>query len=299
MKASVPDFYGRRWSILLDDKEFISEKSDSFKCRFEVTHEFGGVISYTKISIYNLSAETIAAKLNRGVVLTLRAGYVNNIDVIAKGAIINSYRSREGVDTVINLICTEGNTEPKKLPCLSATINKGASVYSVMKVIAEQTGLGLIMNKKDFANDKPTKASVSILGDASQQVKSLSRTYEFDYTITDKLIIVLKFGSTFGGEVQTVSMETGMEDIPEFTDAGYNVKTRLNPKFKIGQKIKIISDLKSLNYGAMHFRNVPSTAGKGIYKVYKIVINGDSHGSTWTSKLHGYIDDKKRGVDDE
>ena len=90
-----------------------------------------------------------------------------------------------------------------------------------------------------------------------------------------------------------------MEDIPEFTDTGYNVKSRINPKFKIGKKVKIISDLRSLNYGAMHFRTIPDTSGKGIYKIYKIVINGDSHGTVWTSKIHGYIDDTKRSVENE
>ena len=293
----MPEFYDRRWSIDIDNKPFIVSSKDSVKCVFEVNHEFGGVISYMKIGIYNLSSKTIGSKIKNGAAITLRAGYKNNIDVIGEGVIINSYMSRFGADTVVNLICASSAKKPSDFPTISFTAEKGTSIASVIQTVCEKMKLTLVINKNDFKDLEKLKSGTSFSGDGFKIINDLSHHYEFDYTVANKTIFALKHGKTFNETPQVISQETGMEDMPEFTDTGYNVKSRLNPKFKIGHKLRIKSTMKVLNFGAMHFRNVPETTGKGVYKIYKIVINGDTHGKTWTSKLSGYIDDYKRGLD--
>lgn len=290
-------FYGRRWSIFINEKPFIDSGVDQLRCKFEVTHEFGGVISYIKISIYNLSKDTIEANLKSGNSISLNAGYINNIDEIATGVIINTYKSREGADTVINLICTTTYIAPKKIKPLKQTLQKNSSIHSIAQYIANQTGFKLKMKKEEFAKDPLIKKSITLFGNPIDILKNLSITYEFDFCFLNKTLLIVKkiksFTFTDTSSIQTLSMETGMEDIPEFTDVGYNVKSRLNPKYKIGQLLKIKSNLKSLNYGAMHFRNIPSTDGEGVYRIQKITINGDTHGEVWTSKLYGFIERSK------
>ena len=232
MSRVYPDFYERRWAILLDGEPFIDEREDgseSLRCVFEVTHEFGGVISYMKVSIYNLKQETAAANLQTGKVLTLKAGYANNIDIIGQGVIINTNTLREGNDVSFNITCTLGLTPAKKLKPLKSTVEKESSIKTVLEAIAGDTGLKLVMNEDDFKDEPLTKASKTMMGDAIVQLSRLSREYKFDFTISQDKINILKYGKTIGKDVQTLSMKNGMEDVPEFTDVGYNVKSRINP----------------------------------------------------------------------
>lgn len=289
-------YYDRRWELLVDEKVLIAQTDKgSLRCKFDITHEFGGVISYSVIKIYNLSHDTIAANFKRDTVITLRAGYIDNIDIISKGVIVNTFQSIEGLDTVTNLICTSGHKQKKDYKPINTVIPKDSTVIDMLQACAQHMELTLDVNKSDFSEEPKTKAATTLSGDVIAQIRELSKSYKFDFNVEFDSIQVLKIGST-DDEVVVVSQETGMEDIPEFSDTGYNVRSRLNPKLKIGKKIQIKSERKTFSFGAMHFREIPASLGTGIYKIFKTSITGDTHGDEWTIKTEGFIDDYERGL---
>jgi hypothetical protein len=74
---------------------------------------------------------------------------------------------------------------------------------------------------------------------------------------------------------------------PERSDVGVNVKNLLLPDLKLGRKIKIESVSEKLNIGNAYFRKAPPIRNQGIYRIDKLIHNGDTHSNTWETQING------------
>lgn len=76
---------------------------------------------------------------------------------------------------------------------------------------------------------------------------------------------------------------------PERTDVGVNVKNLLLPELRLGRRIKIESITESLNVGNLFFRKVPEVKNQGVYRIDKLIHNGDTHDNTWETQIFGRV----------
>lgn len=274
--------YGRIFEILIDDKPFIAEtEGRQFRIQFEVIVEFNGAISYCDLAIYGLSKETVNT-LIRGKTLSFRAGYVNNIDYIFRGQIINILNERNGSNMVTRLLCRGGSQSKKSI---NRSLGENTKLVDILKACADSMGYALVANPDDFIKIPPYMRGYVLSGDPKRYLDELSKAHEFSYAIENDRIVVVGKGSFRKNTVIEVSQKMGMEGIPEITRVGCHVSMRLNSSIKIGSRIDVQTELSTFNFSNLYFENIPKSAGKGIYRVMKIRHSGDSHGDSWTTKI--------------
>ena len=284
----MSDVFDRRWSLAVDGVQVVEPMADSLKCTFDIVHEFGGVIAYSVINIYNLSKQTVSQHLKKGSLLIFSAGYADNLGQVFNGTIVNVNTVRDDTNLITKITCTSGNKSRTKNVIASKTFAANTKPIGVIKYCVSQLGYAISIRDSDFSSEQSTTSPYAVFGDGIELLNSLSYTYKFDWTIEADTIVIIKKKSFRDGATILVSRETGMEDRPEYSEVGYVVKVRLNPKLRIGGRVDIQSDFRDFNFGALHFKEIPESVGNGVYTIKKITIKGDTHGNDWTSRIEGH-----------
>ena len=285
----MSQYFDRRFEILINDEEFIEQTSDrQFKVTFTVSHDFGGANSYADISIYNLSSDTANEAFSRGDKVTFRAGYVDTIDSIFSGDIQNTFRIRNGPD-VITRILARGGRSLNRQSNISTTLGAGALIVDIIRECVTAMGHALIIEPSQFANVPAYPRGQVLNGDPRVYLDNLSNAHQFDYTIENDKVIVVRRGMFRPGDIHEVSQFTGMEGIPIITEVGADVNIRLNPKIRIGGRFQIQSTSATFNFSNLYFQNVPESAGQGVYRIFRVTHSGDTWGDSWTTTIVGNV----------
>jgi hypothetical protein len=133
-----------------------------------------------------------------------------------------------------------------------ATNESGLStVAAIATKAAENMGLSL----QNESTDKQV-ANYGFSGPATKQVDSIGELGDFDAFVDDDKLVVKDKGVPLRGRARTISRETGMVGLPEFTDFGIKVRYMFNVHSKIGQQIRVISKF--------------NPAANGAYEIYKL-----------------------------
>jgi hypothetical protein len=280
----MSQYYDRRYELKINDETLIEPRAGrQFKCVFNVLIDFGGFNSFADIAIYNLSNATILAYIERGLDVELRAGYVDNIDLIFRGNIANVLKERDGPDAITRLIVRSG-FRPNRVISNSA-FGKGVKLVEVLKKAVSDMGYAIEINDPDFQDE--FKGGFLLTGDPKKNIEKMADQFGFQTVVENNRVVILRNGTNRDTTPIPINQENGMEGIPEITEIGSDVVTRLNPKVKIGGQIDIQSELKSFNFNNLYFQDIPESAGTGIYDIFKINHEGDTHGSTWSTKING------------
>jgi len=287
----------RKIEILINDKTFIAPSTSyaattealneqvanrQLKIVFEIMIDFSNFHSYCDCSIYNLSENSIANLFKKGAVFGLKAGYEDTIDYLFKGKIRNTYKERDGADTITRVIC-RGGSQPKATQNRTSGVN--AKVSDIIKTCVNSMGYALVMNDADFADVKPYARGYTLKTDPVVNLDALALAHNFSYALELDRVIVVRDGKFRAGTPHIVSAKNGMIGIPEISEVGCDVSVRLQPKLKIGGRINIKSDLKTFNFGAVYYKGIPNNTGEGVYIIKKLTHSGDTYGDEWTSKI--------------
>jgi hypothetical protein len=285
----MSEYYNRRFSLELDEKELIAESSGrQFRITFNVLIDFGGYNSYADISIYGLSRDTEAKAFKRGQRVALRCGYENSVDFIFQGDLVNIFREKRGADKITRLICRSGAVDRTE-KSINRTLGEGSVLPDIIKACADALGLPLVINNEDFTSVPPYAGGKVLFGSPDTILKELSKTHGFEYTVENGKIVVVGKGAFRNGGIHQISQFTGMVGAPEITEVGADVTIRMNPKIKIGGRFQITSEFKTFNFSDIRFQDVPESAGTGIYRIFRIEHEGDSYGDDWNTKISGFI----------
>jgi hypothetical protein len=274
----------RLFEVLVNGQTFISEsKGTQFKIVFNVSIDFGGFNTYMDLSIYNLSNESEALLLTKDTTIALRAGYDDTIDTIFNGKIFNAFKDRQGPSTLIRIIARGGTSFDKKT--VNLTLGDNAPVIDVIKASAEATGYPIVIDDSQFSDVAPYTRGFVLSGDPWLKLDNLAQLHNFSYVIDNDSIVIVHKDSFRIGEPVEVSERTGMEGIPEISEVGCNVTTRLNPKLKIGGRIDIKSQFRTITFSNVYYVDVPASAGVGVYRIFKLEYSGDSWGNDWSTRI--------------
>lgn len=283
----MSSIYDRRWSISVDGEVLVAPNPISLKCEFSITHEFGAKLVYSDIKIYNLTKNTVSEKIKRKSILSFSAGYEDNLGVIFTGVIVNTYTKRIGADLVTTILATSGIKLKNEHVVEGKTFKGSYEILEILEYIVDQMDYSISIEDDDF--EETVEDLTLNNGDGFEMLQGLANKYQFDYLLEGETMVFVKYGSSREGDPIEVSQLTGMEERPTYSEAGYNVRVRLNPKFKIGGKIKIKSKNINYDFAAMNYKAVADNVGDGEYTIHKMIIIGDSHGDDWSTNLEGFI----------
>lgn len=274
--------YDRRFEVLIDDEVFIAETPGmQFKVTFNILLDYNGFHSYADISIYNIGDED-RARLKKGVKLGFRAGYVDNIDYIFKGAIRNVFKERLGPDSPTRIIA-RGGSQPKT--SINKTMGRNTRVVDLIRACVGAMEYPLVINEKDFETIPPYARGYALNGDPRVYLDTLANAHNFSYIVENERVVVTLNTSYRQGGVILINEFNGMDGIPEVTEIGCNVRVRLNPAIRMGKRIEVESEVKTFNFSNLYFQDVPEKAGTGLYRVFRLRYTGDSWGDDWTTAI--------------
>jgi hypothetical protein len=285
----MSDYYGRQFELFVSDRNtpLIAATNDrQFKITFEVLLDFGGYNTYADIAIYNVSRSTESKIFKKYEYVALRAGYESNIDYVFKGNIINILRERQGPNTVTRVICRGGALALDK-STINRTFDSGVTVPTMIKALADALGFPVVLNESDFSDESPYLSGYILSGDPKRLMNKLAKAHSFNWLIDNERILIVGSESYRSGPVTRVTAAAGMVGIPTITEVGADVMVKLNPALRIGGRFEIDSAFRQINFSNVYFQDVPETAGKGIYRIQKLSISGDSYGESWDTKITG------------
>lgn len=279
-------FYDRRFQVELDGVVVLEAREGrQFKATFEILQDFGAYNSFADLALFNLADET-KNLFKKDAVLTIKAGYVDAFDVVFKGPINNIFPDRQGATPLIRIFA-RGGRAALGVGLVNTTFGKNTTVTSMIKELASTLDYPLVMNPVNFSDIAPYARGYVMSGDPRDILNTLAKAHDFHWTVENGRIIVLRSAETRLGVMHVIDMTSGMEGRPSVTETGVEVSTRLNPSFKIGDRMLIKSMYKSINFGNVYFQDVKPTDGEGEYKIQRMVVSGDTFGDAWTNTITG------------
>lgn len=225
------DLFGRTIELWVGEK-LIPEILTVY---FDVDFDDSEGVNPTKITVYNLSEQTISG-IKVGSRLTLSAGYQSDIGVISESVIKASDTRWQGVDKITEINCIDGvgNYLSAKV---SKTFAPGTAASVVLRYLIGEAGLGIgdLSPPVDFVyrNGKTVK------GNVSDHLKSVVKDCKAKMHIHRDRIFIRD--STKGDNIGfVVNKDSGLIDEPEKIMEEITDKKTSKKTTRIGWKLKML-----------------------------------------------------------
>lgn len=241
-----------------------------------------------EISVYNLAPETQSRIRREFTRVILAAGYVGNCGIIFEGNIRQVRVWREnGVDTVLHILAADGDRAYN-----FATVNTTLAAGSTP---ADHVGVcqGAFAGQGVGAGHTPELAGQALprgkvmYGMARKYMRDAANTTGTTWSIQDGKVQMVPLKGYLPGEAVVLTHETGLVGTPEQTQDGITVRCLINPRLRIGGRIKL--DNASVKQAQSDLKAAAKRPAKldndGIYRILKAEFAGDTRGNDWYANL--------------
>lgn len=248
-----------------------------------------------EIRLYNLSQDTANRIRNEFTRVVLQAGYESNKGVIFDGNIRQVIRGREsGTDTFLDIIASDGDRAYNFATInktLSAGSTSGDRISACQDAFSEKgAGQGHIPDLEE----KALPRGKVMYGMARKYMRDEADSNDCSWSFQEGKMQLVKNDSYLPGEAVVLTHETGLIGTPEQTNEGIKVRALINPKLRMGGRIKL--DNKSIQEAKTDLKQSsvrpPRTDADGFYRILKAEYTGDTRGNDW------YVDMICIGIDD-
>lgn len=248
-----------------------------------------------EIRVYNLSDGTAARIRREFTRVVLQAGYQDNIGTIFDGTIRQVRTGREnGTDTWLEIIAADGDAA-YNFATVNTTLaagSKPADRVAVAQAAMAEKGAGAGYTP-DLGGQALPRGKV-MYGMARQHMRNEAETTDTTWSIQDGKVQMLPRAGYLPGAAVVLTHETGLVGTPEQTQDGIRVRCLLNPRLRVGGRIKLdnASVLRAKTDLKASALLPPSLDHDGIYRILTVEFRGDTRGNDW------YADMVCIGIDD-
>lgn len=249
-----------------------------------------------EISVYNLADDTAARIRREFTQVHLSAGYEGNTGTIFRGNIRRVRVWREnGVDTVLSILAADGD-RAYNFATVNATLAAGSRPADRVRVC--QGSMEAKGTKAGYTPDlggQPLPRGKVMYGMARQYMRDEARDTGTDWSIQDGKVQMVSRKGYLPGEAVVLTHETGLVGSPEQTQDGISVRCLLNPRLRVGGRIKINnSSVKTMQTPLKMAAGQQAARldADGFYRIIKVEFRGDTRGTDW------YADMVCIGIDD-
>jgi hypothetical protein len=244
------------------------------RVRFSINKSLESTPNTGEIEISNLNADTREALSQDKLILSLDAGYDGNLDRVFRGDVVYavSTKSLTGYDTKLQVADGSRATRHARV---NRSFQGEVTHKDAIKAVAES--MGLSPSDKDLsANDLQGKFSsgLSLEGISSKAMTKLLSRSNKSWSIQDGRLLILGDRESSSVEAVIVSEDTGMVGSPEVVSATPGKGSSIVVNHLLSAKLMpgVLTSVRS--------RNVV-----GLYRVDKVSLTGDTHGSEWNSRV--------------
>jgi len=241
-----------------------------------------------EIRVYNLSEATMSRMRREFTRVILQAGYRSNYGIIFDGNIRQTLQGREnGTDTYIEIIAADGD-QAYNFAIVNTTLAAGSSPTDRVNVCqqsfaAKGAGGGHV---PDMGGTRLPRGKV-MYGMARKYMRCEAESTGCSWSFQDGKMQMVKDAGYLPGEAVVLTHETGLIGTPEQTNEGITVRSLINPKLRIGGRIKL--DNKSIQEAKTDLRDgaqqPPKMDNDGFYRILKERLTGDTRGNDWYASM--------------
>jgi len=239
--------YEQAYRLKVHDIEFTE-----LDIEFTVTKTLKKTPNTLELTIYNLTEEH-RRRLEKAVnpVVTLEAGYKNNIALIFQGIMRDVHSSYRPPDWVTELGGGDGE-RTLRIARINKSYSPGVEVSSVMSDLVKSMGLKPGNLRQQLKGAKLLGGSSQFLngavlsGQAAKELDRLATSLGFTWSIQNESLQLLKLGAALNKAAVVLSPSTGLLGSPSMGDGGVvTIEALLNPDITPGKQIALRS--KTLN----------------------------------------------------
>lgn len=247
------------------------------------------------ITVNNVSAETLRRLEGEFADVILVAGYQDAAGVIFAGSIRQVRSGREGADSWVEITAADGD-RAYNYATVNRTLAAGSRPADHAAVAAEAfAARGVAAGHLPDLGGQPLPRGKVLFGMARDTMRQAARNTNADWSIQDGRVQMIGRAGYLPGEAVVLTHETGLTSRPEQTDAGIKLKALLNPRIRIGGRVRLDNDSiqrarTDLKIGA--WNKAALIDQDGLYRVIKADFVGDTHGQDW------HVDILALGLDD-
>lgn len=240
------------------------------------------------IEVYNVAPETLQRVQKEFTRVVLQAGYQGNYGIIFDGAIRQTRFWRDsGVDSVMSILAADGD-RAYNYAVVNTTLAAGSRpadhVAACQSAFAAQgAGAGYL----PALGGQPLPRGKVMYGMARKYMRDTARNTNTTWSIQDGKVQLVPAAGYLPGEAVVLTAETGLIGAPEQTQAGITLRCLLNPRLRIGGRVKL--DNESVKRAQTPLKMAatypPRLDEDGFYRIIKAEFSGDTHGNDWYANL--------------
>ena len=280
--------YKRGYSLTISGSDR-AKTIEGLRVVFKITKSLHSFPNIAKIDIYNANQDTLSILQTRYSDITFNAGYTGALRLLFKGQIRNVFQRKIGPDNITTIFAGDGEQDWQN-SIFNKTISENIAIKQVVSEIAASFQSTLLGTLEGLDRPADKLHGQTLSGSSKDVLNVLAEDYGFQWSIQDgSLITVANDKILEGSEAVLVNNNTGMIGSPTVTELGVNVTTLLNPQLLPNHAFKVESSFADVAIGGVQFREIKRTTGEGIYKIFQVIFDGDTHGSNWFSIVDGRI----------
>lgn len=276
--TSYDIMYGRKYRILISDKNGQTLDVSTLRCTFEIVKSWERKEDYCKISIYNLNANDENKIIQEGEKVIVEAGYAGEFyGQIYTGNIFQTLRSKEeGVDFVLSIIAYDSYVY-SLYNVTNTTIIAKSSMRQAVNAITSTIKEGNITSKTNEIHYPRGKV---LFGSPDGLLKQIEKTTDSTYYIENSEANIVSPSDISKDEIFDLGPQTGLIGTPSQSQEGISCRCLMNPKIKINSLFHI--DNAKIRTARLNLGNyqIPLDA-EGIYRVIRMQYSGDTWGLEW------------------
>lgn len=292
--------YLRQLSLIVAGSSGGGLQFGDFWCTFAVRRGDFQTPNSLDARIYNVkpaTANTISKK--EFTTVSLSAGYPGSVGLLFQGTITQFRQGRlNQLDSYVDITAADSD-EAYNYAFMSATAPAGTNPEGIGSLIrsslAAHSGAQAIT--KGYQPKFPQKGLVrgrAMYGMTRDEARDFANQNDCKWSLQDGALTFIPWTSYIaGGQVPVISVKTGLIGVPVQTQAGIEIKILLNSAIKVGQLIKLDSQINQFRFGldlpsqasnpAIALQN--QTSQQGLYYVMVANHTGDTRGQNWYTDL--------------
>jgi hypothetical protein len=233
--------------------------------------------------------------------ITISAGYKDNIGLIFKGRLRRAIYGRENpTDTMTTILASDGGSA-QAYATVAKTLPPGSTPQNIVDTAIESlkkfgvdhgfTGQGVDLSKPTYPR------SITLFGMAWKLMNDVAKSKGATASIQNMLTHMVKPDDAISGGAFELNTLTGLIGMPTLETGGLYARTLINPQMKFHSLVHIDESLvqgmlpQLISDGSIDpsylkgARNMAAIAGDGIYRIFRIDVDGDTRGTPWYQDL--------------
>lgn len=251
----MTQLFGRRCEVSIDTLKIAGHRVTG-----KVTKTYKPEPNACELQIYNLTdAQRAQISKVKSPLVKVAAGYGTSSDGLTQlfyGHALHSWHEVRGAD-IVTIVSTSDGGDKKQKARVNIAFDKNTKTSTVLKRIAEATGLGLGNVNQIAAQIDLTQSAFMFIeggcisGAACDELHHLLRSCGYDWSIQDETLQIRKFGLEAQGFAIKLTPETGLIESPAISSKGVCsgtsllLKAGVNLDFTPGKLINVKSKFVS------------------------------------------------------